>query len=126
KFREICELAINYYKGLYHSEKECHELKVIEDEYMHLQKLAKTMFAILESIAQIYLFYVSNVKKELSFCDNNMEMELHSSIFNKIIFAEINGPDLSKDDNNKVDHEVDDEVEFISLMANEITIAFQD
>ncbi|CAG8750959.1 23627_t:CDS:1, partial [Gigaspora rosea] len=26
KFREICELAVNYYKGLHHSKKECHEL----------------------------------------------------------------------------------------------------
>ncbi|CAG8798049.1 202_t:CDS:2 [Gigaspora margarita] len=183
KFCEICELAVNYYKGLHHSEKECRELVgqlikykanitlwdleyssnltpplwwgVIEDEYMHLQELAKTMFAIipsqasyeqnfsilkwfserrhtwlqvsrLESMAQIYSFYVSNVKKELSFCNNNfVEMELRNSVFNETIFAEINSPNLSED-NNEVDNKVDNKVEFENLIVNEITMALQD
>ncbi|CAG8456259.1 23334_t:CDS:2, partial [Gigaspora rosea] len=120
KFRKICELAVNYYKGLHHSEKECRELVgqlikykanvtpwdleyslnltpplwwgVIEDEYTYLQELAKTMYPPKPaSMAQIYSFYVSNVKKELSFCDNNfVEMELRNSVFNETIFAEIN------------------------------------
>ncbi|CAG8855908.1 14155_t:CDS:1, partial [Gigaspora margarita] len=79
KFCEICKLAVNYYKGLHHSEKECRELVnqlikykanitswdleyspnlipplwwgVIENEYMHLQELAKTIFAIIPSQA---------------------------------------------------------------------------
>ncbi|CAG8848990.1 40645_t:CDS:2, partial [Gigaspora margarita] len=177
KFRDICELAVNYYKDLHHSEKECRELVgqlikykakvtpwdlefsykltpsvwwgVVEDEYTHLQELAKTIFAIvpsqascernfsilkwfsegcrtrlqvsrLESMAQIYSFYVSNVKKELNFCDDNsVEMELRNSVFNETIFAEINGPDL----NNT---EEEDEEEIVDPTANEITMAFQD
>ncbi|CAG8808919.1 15659_t:CDS:2 [Gigaspora margarita] len=121
---------------------------VVEDEHTHLQELAKTMFAIvpsqanceqnfsilkwfsegrrtqlhvsqLESMAQIYSFYVSNVKKELNFCDDNfVEMELRNSVFNETIFAEINGPDLRNDDEN--------EEEIVNPMTNEITMAFQD
>ncbi|RIB07311.1 hypothetical protein C2G38_2114047, partial [Gigaspora rosea] len=73
---------------------------------------------LLESMAQIYSFYVSNVKKELNFCnDNFVEMELRNSVFNETIFAEINGPDLR--------NEVEDE-EIINPTTNEITIAFQD
>ncbi|CAG8821455.1 33126_t:CDS:2 [Gigaspora margarita] len=132
KFCEICELAVNYYKGLYHSEKECRELGVIEDEYMHLQELAKTIFAIIPSQASYeeygpnYSFYVSNVKKELSFCNNNfVEMELRNSVFNETIFAKINGSDLSED-NDEVDNEMDDKVEFENLIVNEITMALQD
>ncbi|CAG8827872.1 12789_t:CDS:2, partial [Gigaspora margarita] len=151
KFRDICELAVNYYKDLHHSEKECRELVdqlikykakvtpwdlefsynltpyiwwgVVEDEYTHLQELAKTMFAIvswLESMAQIYSFYVLNVKKELNFCDNNsVDMELRNSVFNKMIFAEIDCPDLNK-------NEEEDKVEVVNFTANEIAIVFQD
>ncbi|CAG8844492.1 45959_t:CDS:1, partial [Gigaspora margarita] len=73
----------------------------------------------LESIAQIYSFYVSNIKKELNFCnDNSVEMELRNSVFNKMIFAEINGPDLRNEENN--------EEEVINPTENEIIIAFQD
>ncbi|CAG8746189.1 18064_t:CDS:1 [Gigaspora margarita] len=54
-----------------------------------------------------------------------MEMKLHNSVFNKMIFAEINGPNLSEDDDDEVDNKVDNEVEFVSLIANEITIALQ-
>ncbi|CAG8852197.1 1503_t:CDS:2, partial [Gigaspora margarita] len=70
QFRNICELAVNYYKNLNHNEKECRELVtqlikykarvapwdleyspdltpstwwgVVEDERMHLQELAET------------------------------------------------------------------------------------
>ncbi|CAG8806248.1 11439_t:CDS:1, partial [Gigaspora rosea] len=175
KFRDICELAVNYYKDLHHSESECRELVgqlikykakvtpwdlefsynltayiwwgVVEDEYTHLQELAKTMFAIvpsqancernfsilkwfsegrrtrlqvfrLESMAQIYSFYVSNVKKELNFCDDNsVDMELRNSVFDETIFAEIDCPDLNK-------NEEEDEVEVVNF-TNE-AIVFQD
>ncbi|CAG8573996.1 13586_t:CDS:2 [Cetraspora pellucida] len=121
---------------------------VVKDEYTHLQELAKIMFAIvlfqdncgqnfsilkwfikgchiwlqvsqLESMAQIYSFYVSNIKKKLNFCDNNsVDIELCNSMFNKIIFAEIDCPDLNS--NKKKD-----EVEVVNFTANEIAIVFQ-
>ncbi|CAG8839609.1 12130_t:CDS:1, partial [Gigaspora margarita] len=79
----------------------------------------------MESMVQVYLFYISNVKKELRFCNNNVEIELHSSVFNEIIFAEINSSDLSKDDDDEADNKMDNEVEFVNLMANKIMIALQ-
>ncbi|CAG8818722.1 12589_t:CDS:2, partial [Gigaspora margarita] len=123
KFCDICELAVNYYKDLHHNEKEYRELwGVVEDEHTHLQELAKTMFAIvswLESMAQIYSFYVSNIKKELNVCENNsVKMELCNSMFNETIFAEINSPDLRNEEEN--------EEEIVNPTANEITMAFQD
>ncbi|CAG8730558.1 13677_t:CDS:2, partial [Cetraspora pellucida] len=123
-FCDICELAISYYKDMHHSEKECRELGVVEDEYNHLQELAKTMFAILQvprlkSMAQIYSFYVSNFKKELKFYDNNcVEMELYNSVLNETIFAKMNNVELNNE--NK------DELEIVNLMANDITIVLQD
>ncbi|CAG8743407.1 7060_t:CDS:2, partial [Gigaspora rosea] len=76
-FSNICELAVHYYQNLHHNDKECHELvyqlikykavvapwnleyssnltpalwwEVVEDKHMHLQELAKTMFAITPS-----------------------------------------------------------------------------
>ncbi|CAG8840537.1 40939_t:CDS:2, partial [Gigaspora margarita] len=65
-------------------------------------------------------FYVSNVKKELNFCDDNsVDMELRNSVFNETIFAEIVCHDLNK-------NEEEDEVEVVNFTANEIAIVFQD
>ncbi|CAG8778739.1 36889_t:CDS:2, partial [Gigaspora margarita] len=138
KFHDICELAVNYYKDLYHSEKKCHKLDleysfnltpflwwgVVEDENMHLQELAKTMFAIVpsqaKSIAQIYSFYVSNVKRELKFCDNNfVKGEVLNSVFGKTIFAEINNSDLNI-------NEEKNEMNIKNPTENKITMALQD
>lgn len=80
KFRDICKIAVNYYKSQYHDEQACRELMaqlikyrsgaapwdleydlelttpllwwgVIEDEKNHLQELAQMMFAIMPSQA---------------------------------------------------------------------------
>ncbi|CAG8771474.1 5034_t:CDS:1, partial [Cetraspora pellucida] len=121
---------------------------VVEDEYNHLQELTKTMFAIvpsqasceqnfsilkwfsegrhtwlqvsrLESMAQIYSFYVSNFKKKLKFYDNNcVETELYNSVLNEMIFAEM--------DNVELNNENKDELEIVNLTANDITMALQD
>ncbi|CAG8760918.1 21538_t:CDS:2 [Gigaspora margarita] len=48
------------------------------------------------------------------------------SVFNEMIFVKINGPNLSKDDDKEVDNEIVNEIEFVSFMANKITIALQD
>ncbi|CAG8791672.1 6174_t:CDS:1, partial [Gigaspora rosea] len=156
QFRNICKLAVNYYKNLHHNEKECHELVtqlikykarvaswdleyssdltpstwwgVVEDERMHLQELAETMFAIalsqasckrnfsilkwfsegrrtqlqvsrLESLVQIHSFYVSNIMKELKFCGNNsVEAELRNSVLNETVFAEIDNIEINEDE----------------------------
>ncbi|CAG8828131.1 37288_t:CDS:2, partial [Gigaspora margarita] len=135
----ICKLVVNYYKDLHHNEKEYYELwGVVENEHIHLQKLAKTMFAIVPSQANceqnffilkwfseryrtkhgLNLFiYISNVKKKLNFCDDNsVKMELHNSVFNETIFAEINGPDLRNEEDN--------DEKIINSTENEITMAF--
>ncbi|CAG8610123.1 37840_t:CDS:1 [Gigaspora margarita] len=52
-------------------------------------------------------------------------MKLRNSVFNEMIFAEINGPDLSKND-DEINNKVDDKVEFKNLIANKITMALQD
>ncbi|CAG8828724.1 4630_t:CDS:2, partial [Gigaspora margarita] len=89
KFLEICEMATEYYKEVHHNDKECHE-------HTDLQKLAKTMFAIIpsqanckrnfsilkwftkgQSIVQLYSYYISNVEKELNLRDDFAEIELH-------------------------------------------------
>ncbi|CAG8475615.1 28659_t:CDS:2 [Gigaspora margarita] len=120
---------------------------VVEDEHTHLQELAKTMFAIapsqancgqnflllkwfsegrhtrlqvprLESMAQIYSFYVSNIKQGLNFYDKNFEeAELYSSVINETIFAEVNNNGSNKDK---------DEIEIEDLIATDITKVLQD
>ncbi|CAG8668100.1 15031_t:CDS:2 [Gigaspora margarita] len=121
KFHDICELTVNYYKDLHHSEK---EYCVVEDENMHLQELAKTMFAIVplqaKSMAQIYSFYISNVKRKLKFCDNNfVKEEVLNSLFGETIFAEIDNSNLNI---NKEENEIN----IKNQTKNEITIALQD
>ncbi|CAG8806678.1 26821_t:CDS:2, partial [Gigaspora margarita] len=149
KFRDIYELAVNYYKDLHHNEKEYCVLVsqlikykanatpwdlefsfnltpyvwwgVVEDEHTHLQELAKTMFAIVPSQANCernfsILKWFS--EGQLNFCDDNsVEMELRNSVFNEIIFAEINGPDLRNKEN---------EEKIVNPTKNKITMAFQD
>ncbi|CAG8835844.1 9847_t:CDS:2, partial [Gigaspora margarita] len=60
---------------------------VIEDEYMHLQELAKLSG---EYGPNLFILCIKS-EKELSFCNNNfVVMELRNSVFNETIFAEIN------------------------------------
>ncbi|CAG8806022.1 31680_t:CDS:2, partial [Gigaspora margarita] len=93
---------------------------IVEDEHTHLEELAKTMFAITPSQAnsQIYSLYVSNIKQKLNFYDKNFEeAELHSSIVNETIFAEVDNNGSNKDK---------DEIEIENLMATDITKVLQD
>ncbi|CAG8854509.1 17452_t:CDS:2, partial [Gigaspora margarita] len=135
-FRSLAIAAfnpVNYYKDLHYSENELvgqlikYKAKVtpwdlefsynltpyvwwgvVEDEYTHLQKLAKTMFAIVPSQAnceQNFSILKWFSEGQLNFCDDNsVDMELRNSVFNETIFAEIDCPDLNK-------NEEEDEVE---------------
>ncbi|RIB16628.1 hypothetical protein C2G38_2316042 [Gigaspora rosea] len=122
---------------------------VVKDEHVHLQELAETIFAIapsqancernfsilkwfseehctrlqvsrLESMAQIHSFYVSNIKKELKFCDDNfVETELCNSVLNKTVFAEMDNIEINEDEER-------DEIEIMDLIVNDITTVLQD
>ncbi|CAG8781769.1 20178_t:CDS:2, partial [Gigaspora margarita] len=59
----------------------------------------------LESMAQIYSFYVSNIKQELNFYDKNFkEAEFHSSVVNETVFAEVVGAN-NKEEITLIDEE---------------------
>ncbi|CAG8841143.1 4362_t:CDS:2, partial [Gigaspora margarita] len=73
--------------------------KSIENENLDLQELAKTMFTIVSSQnnLQLHSFYISNIEKELKLY-NFVEMELHNSALNEMIFAKIDNLDLNNID----------------------------
>ncbi|CAG8830008.1 39680_t:CDS:2, partial [Gigaspora margarita] len=115
----VFNCPVNYYKDLHHNESEYRELGVVEDEYTHLQELAKTMFAIVPSQANCEHNFSILKWFKLNFCDNNsVDIELCNSMFDETIFAEIDCPDLNK-------NEEEDEVEVVNF-TNEIAIVFQD
>ncbi|CAG8855207.1 30684_t:CDS:1, partial [Gigaspora margarita] len=58
--------------------------------------------------------------KELKFCDNNfVETELHNSVLNETVFAEMDNIEINENEER-------DEIEITDLIVNDITAALQD
>ena len=52
-------------------------------------------------MAQIHSFYVSNIKKELRFYNNNfVEIELHNNALSEMVFAKVDNHDSNESKEN--------------------------
>ncbi|CAG8669295.1 16660_t:CDS:2 [Gigaspora margarita] len=140
KILEIYELATNYYKEAHHNDKEYRRLM---NEHTDLQKLAKTMFAIvpsqancernfsilkwftegrrtwlqvlrLESMVQLHSYYISNVEKELKLRDDFAKIELHLVNLSDPIF----GADNNQEEPIFIDEETSMEFDSRSLVQD--------